>query len=217
MNGALTKSELSSKAIYIHSSEANAAEKLGLEIHRLGTLHSYSEIVILCIGTDRATGDSLGPLTGYLLSRALNIQGEGVLLARQGGGRAAKSSRKIKLYGTLEAPVHAKNLQKTINIIHNQYKNPFIIAIDACLGKTKNVGCLTIGKGSVNPGAGIGKELPLVGDIFVTGIVNFSGVMELQVLQNTRLNVVMKMAEVISEGVQFGINMLHYSETTATL
>ena len=30
---------------------------------------SKRDIVILCIGSDRATGDSLGPLVGYLLAR----------------------------------------------------------------------------------------------------------------------------------------------------
>ena len=29
---------------------------------------SYKSVVILCIGTDRSTGDCLGPLVGYKLS-----------------------------------------------------------------------------------------------------------------------------------------------------
>lgn len=45
------------------------------------------------------------------------------------------------------------------------------------------------------------KELPEVGEIHLTGIVNVSGFMEFFVLQNTRLNLVMKMAKTIAEAI----------------
>ena len=51
------------------------------------------------------------------------------------------------------------------------------------------------------PGAGVNKQLPEVGDIHITGIVNVSGFMEFFVLQNTRLNLVMKMAKTIANGI----------------
>jgi Protein of unknown function (DUF1256). len=37
--------------------------------------------------------------------------------------------------------------------------------------------------------------------MYVTGIVNISGFMEFMVLQNTRLNIVMKMADIITYGI----------------
>ena len=40
-----------------------------------------------------------------------------------------------------------------------------------------------------------------MGDIHITGIVNVSGYMEFFVLQNTRLNLVMKMAKKIAAGI----------------
>ena len=55
--------------------------------------------------------------------------------------------------------------------------------------------------GPVKPGAGVNKELPAVGDIHITGIVNVSGFMEYFVLQNTRLHLVMKMAKTIANGI----------------
>lgn len=48
---------------------------------------------------------------------------------------------------------------------------------------------------------GVSKTLPPVGDIHVTGIVNVGGYMEYLVLQNTRLSVVIRMAEVISKAL----------------
>ena len=41
----------------------------------------------------------------------------------------------IFIYGTLNEPVHAKNLENNIELIYSNHKNPFIIAIDACLGR----------------------------------------------------------------------------------
>ena len=60
---------------------------------------------------------------------------------------------------------------------------------------------ITVSKGPLRPGTGVSKTLPPVGDIHVTGIVNVGGYMEYLVLQNTRLSVVAKMAEVISKAL----------------
>lgn len=180
------------KPIYINSTVQDAAVRLGAEfyncVRRLEK--DYSEIILLCIGTDRATGDSLGPLTGHKLMELLGI-----------GGR-------IKLYGTLDKPVHAANLQATLKKINKTHNKPLIVAIDACLGKTAHIGYLTITAGGVTPGAGVRRSLPKVGDVAITGIVNFSGVMDLMILQNTRLNVVMRMADVISGGIFTGLKMI---------
>lgn len=138
-------------------------------------------IVVVCIGTDRSTGDSLGPLVGTKLLE--------------------KSPSHFHIYGTLEEPIHAINLKDTIKHIYRLHQNPFVIGIDACLGKLKNVGTISAGTGPVKPGAGVNKSLPPVGDIHMTGIVNISGFMEYFVLQNTRLYLVMRMADLIAESI----------------
>jgi len=43
--------------------------------------------------------------------------------------------------------------------------------------------------------------LPPIGDAYVTGVVNVGGFMEYLVLQNTRLSLVIKMADAIARGV----------------
>lgn len=143
----------------------------------------FKSIVFVCIGTDRSTGDSLGPLIGYKIS--------GI------------KQKNIYIHGSLEKPVHAKNLDEVMNLINAQYNKPFIIAIDACLGRMDHVGYITIGEGPLKPGSGVNKELTPVGHISITGIVNFGGFMDFLVLQNTRLNVVMKMADLISTGIRY--------------
>ena len=134
--------------------------------------------VILCIGTDRSTGDALGPLIGTHLSR-LNLP-------------------QLHIYGTLDEPVHATNLVDNIQFIQQEFINPFVIAVDACLGRLDSVGCITLADGPLKPGAGVHKQLPAVGEAHLTGIVNVGGFMEYMVLQNTRLNLVWKMSENIS-------------------
>lgn len=136
------------------------------------------EYVVICIGTDRSTGDALGPLTGTFLNQF--------------------KPKHMTVYGTLHKPVHATNLQTSIDNIYKQHYEPFIIAIDACLGKVHSVGQLICGLGSIKPGAALNKPLPSVGDLHITGVVNIAGFMEYAVLQNTRLSLVTDMAEQIA-------------------
>ncbi|RKQ32964.1 spore protease YyaC [Oceanobacillus halophilus] len=133
------------------------------------------EYVIVCIGTDRSTGDALGPLTGSFL--------EDLKL------------KHMSVYGTLHHPVHATNLEETIKTIMKNHRNPYIIAIDACLGKNSSIGHLIAAKGPLKPGAALNKSLPKVGDMHISAVVNIGGFMEYSVLQNTRLSVVMDMAK----------------------
>ncbi len=142
------------------------------------------DLIILCIGTDRSTGDALGPLTGTKL-RSFNPYPH--------------------IYGTLDNPVHASNLHDNIQSIQRNFDNPFIIAVDACLGRLESVGCVSLGRGSLKPGAAVNKDLPAVGNAYVTGIVNVSGFMEHLVLQSTRLSLVMKMADTIAHAFSYGL------------
>lgn len=170
-----------------------------INIHEPGAIHSFSNtfndylysllplykssLVILCIGTDRATGDSLGPLVGYKL-RSLDFPG-------------------VHVYGTLDEPVHAKNLQTTLTHIKQEHPHALLLAIDASLGSMDHVGHITIGDGPIKPGAGVQKDLPAAGDFHITGIVNFSSMMNMAILQNTRLSLVMKMADMIALNIRY--------------
>ena len=142
------------------------------------------DIVILCIGTDRSTGDALGPLAGSKL-KALNVF--------------------PSVYGTLDEPVHATNLAEHLALIKGAHEAPFVIAIDACLGKQENIGVFTIAPGALKPGAAVKKNLPAVGDAYITGVVNVGGFMEHMILQSTRLNLVIKMADTIAYSLSFGL------------
>lgn len=139
-------------------------------------------LVVLCIGTDRVTGDSLGPLIGYKLSQ--------------------KFLPLYTVYGTLDTPVHALNLAETVETIKKKHPDNCIIAIDASLGSRDHLGFVTLKNGSIQPGAGVRKTLTTVGDISITGIVNTCGILDHVALQTTRLSTVMALADCISLGLQ---------------
>jgi putative sporulation protein YyaC len=143
------------------------------------------DVILLCIGSDRATGDCLGPIIGYKLSKLQYPH--------------------LFIYGTLENPVHAKNLNNTLAKIKHRHTNAFIIAIDASLGACHHIGYITLGEGPLSPGIGVDKELPYVGDIFITGIVNMSSMLNHMLLQTTRLDIVMKLADFICLGIKYSI------------
>ncbi|ANF48827.1 spore protease YyaC [Priestia megaterium] len=166
--------------------EESATKKLSTQLLSLLPAQKDRPIVFVCIGTDRSTGDSLGPLVGTKLNE--------------------KKVSSFHIFGTLEEPVHAVNLKETLKHIQKLLPNPFIIGIDACLGRMKSVGSASLGIGPVKPGAGVNKELPPVGDIHITGVVNVSGFMEFFVLQNTRLHLVMCIADLIAKSIETAHN-----------
>lgn len=138
------------------------------------------DIIYLCIGTDRATGDCLGPLVGTRLKTL---------------------STYSHIYGTLKNPTHATNLSDTLIDINDNYNNPLIIAIDACLGSADRIGYINVKKGSLQPGTALKKVLPEVGDFHLSGVVNVGGFLEHMVLQNTRLYTVYAMADIIAKSL----------------
>lgn len=146
------------------------------------------EVLFLCIGTDRSTGDSLGPLIGYKL-RERGLKSAGVI-------------------GTLDHPVHALNLEKNMEQIRQSFPDSIIVAVDASVGDAGHVGYVTLGRGSLKPGLGVRKELDAVGDVFITGIVGTFAGGDPLMLQSVRLSMVMRLADCISRSIILGMNVL---------
>ena len=177
---------------YYNPADSSATHQFIAAINRLLNHFekSRSDIILLCIGSDRATGDCLGPIIGHKLQLAL------------GNSFTRLPNKKgLQIYGTLDKPVHAGNLEATIGFIKLCHKDPLIIAVDASLGTNEHIGYITLGKGPLSPGIGVNKSLPKVGDIFITGIVNLSGPANQTMLQTTRLNTVMQLADFVVYGL----------------
>ncbi|CAJ1002218.1 spore protease YyaC [Brevibacillus aydinogluensis] len=139
------------------------------------------EIVFLCVGSDRSIGDALGPLVGTMLK---------------------ENGIAYQVYGTLEEPVHAFNLEHTLKTIQRQFRQPFIISIDAGLGEREQVGAVLLKEGPLLPGRALQKVLPAVGDYHLTGVVNYLDPLPAaQFLNDTRLFTVMKLARTIVQAI----------------
>lgn len=169
--------------LIIDSTSPNSSEEICNYLYKnlYPIIESKRPVIFLCIGSDRSTGDSLGPLIGHNLK--------------------SLKSNNIYIYGSLENPVHAKNLPVFIDKINSTFSNPYIVAIDASLGEFRNLGRIFIEKKPLFPGLALKKNIPPIGNMSITGIVNISGSFEFMILQNTRLFSVMELANCISQGI----------------
>lgn len=171
------------RTYYFDANEDKAPEEIYLKImsYLNKDFSIYEGLVLFCIGTDRITGDSLGPLVGYKLKKY--------------------GLTNIYVYGTLEEPIHALNIEKIFTEVQKRHPNLPIIAVDASLGHISHLGCVTVSKGSLKPGIGVKKKLKQVGDISITGIVCASSPLANMELQTTRLSMVMKLADCICDSL----------------
>ena len=167
---------------YVNTDQKNPSYEVShcLKKCKFLNLKKHSETVIFCIGSDRMTGDCLGPYVGRQL------------LPYQDSRR--------HVYGTLNNPIHACNLAKAQQWVSLHHPFALIIAVDAALGEKKHLGHIAVKNGPVYPGAGVRKSLSPVGDIAVTGVVGISGFLEQFSLQTARLSSVITLGDIIAQG-----------------
>jgi len=65
------------------------------------------DIVVICIGSDKCIGDSLGPIVGELLE---------------------KENLGIPIYGTLNEPIHALNIEEKVNELKKIHPDSLLIS-----------------------------------------------------------------------------------------
>lgn len=138
--------------------------------------------VVVCIGSDLAIGDSLGPIVGSMLK--FKTQGVGIFI-----------------YGTLSAPVTAKEIKYMRTFLKETHRGCPVIAIDAAVGEAGDIGLIKINDTPLLPGAGANKQLGAIGDMSIMGIVAEKSIANYGLLNTTRLNLVYSMAEIISDGL----------------
>lgn len=117
---------------YYNSARRDAVEELAGQLSGLiqeeMTRRHKKKLVFLCIGTDRSTGDSLGPLIGYKLKQ--------------------ERRRGTLVFGTLDRPVHAMNLEHYVQVLKNGYPDALVVAVDASVGDENHIGYVTLGRGA---------------------------------------------------------------------
>lgn len=160
----------------------------------------HPNLVFCCIGTDRSTGDALGPMTGSFLSQLKSFP--------------------FEIVGTLDNPLHALNIEEITDTLLSSSIAPYIIAIDACLGNVNNIGQIIVQRGPLFPGKAVKKDLPPIGDVTIKAIVNIGGFMEYNVLQSTRLSLTYDMGKIISRSLllawhRYNLKVINNSNSNA--
>jgi len=106
-------------------------------------MRSSARIDVICIGTPKVVGDSVGPRVGSLL-------------------KAAGLPDRIKIIGCTDEPVHRGNL---ISMLMNLRNDALLVCVDAAL--SNNFPAINIRTGPMQPGVAVSDELPKLGDVSV--------------------------------------------------
>ena len=103
--------------------------------------------VIVCVGSDLAIGDCVGPITGSML-------------------RYKTQGLRVFLYGTLSAPITAKEIRYMRTFLKETHKDSPVIAIDAAVGESGDIGLIKINDTPLRPGAGANKKFGVSSRLF---------------------------------------------------
>lgn len=136
--------------------------------------------VIVCVGTDSAVGDSLGPLCGTLI---------------------CEKSLSCYVYGTLSSPVTAKEVAYIKSFVEGAHPTSRILTIDAAVGNAADVGLIKVAEKGLRPGLGANKNLPMLGDSSIIGIVAPRSKYNYSLLNLTRLSLIYNFAKKIADGI----------------
>lgn len=164
------------------------SQDFGTKLYKEKLKNNFSQIVFLCVGTDRVIGDCVGPLVG---SKLMDLFEDYNIL-------------NINIYGTLTENINYINVKNVIERIEKHHKDACVIVIDAALSKKENIGKIYVSNSKTILGRGINKNKIQIGDISIKVVVgrdlkvskyNFKS------LQNTSLGFVMNLSEKVAEGI----------------
>lgn len=136
--------------------------------------------VILCIGTNKIIGDSLGPAVGDLLIMEYNVD--------------------AYVYGHTARPINGINYNDYLKHIDMHHKDNLIIAVDACVGKSKDVGKIKCSLNGIQAGGALNKGYKRIGDIGILGIVAEAQLKDnLSILKNVDQTLINNLSKSIAE------------------
>ncbi len=144
------------------------------------------KFVILCIGTNRLIGDSVGPLVGSFLKRNMKV------------------NNKIKIIGDCNNNICYKDIEKKIKNISKLYPKSSLIVIDSALSSKENIGKIFVQDRGLKYGDGLKKSTQSIGNISikaVTGININNRFKNFINLKNTAYSDVIDLAQFISSGI----------------
>lgn len=116
-------------------------------------MEKISNIVILCIGTNKLIGDTIGPVVGQKLTRVLS------------------QNNNVKIYGNIKKTLNLKNAKQVLEEITCRYPEAFIITIDAALGPKETIETIYINSGKIKIGEALGHNIEYISNVNIKAIV----------------------------------------------
>ena len=109
------------------------------------------ERVFLCIGSEKLAFDSLGPMVGTMLKNRADLD--------------------AYVYGTMAEPITALQVETANAFIRRFHPGAEVIVVDSAIGKKEEIGSVKFFERGLRPALGIDREMGVVGDKSVMGIV----------------------------------------------
>lgn len=154
-----------------------------------GTEHIY----VAGIGSNRISGDSLGPFVGTLLDDLFPDH--------------------LTVLGNLKLPLDCTSIESKVTNM-TLPEGCFVVAIDSVLGNEKTINSIVVQEGHIKPGKGLGHNLPPIGDCSVMGVVVQNDVDFETSLLFSDLHLIYTMANNIAKGISLAVRQyFHYPAT----
>lgn len=146
------------------------------------------KVVFICVGTPRLIGDSVAPLIGSYLENSVPD---------------------LPVFGTVDDPITAINLEDTVRGLKGLYSDHKIIAVDVCVSLPTKVGDIYIKEEKLKPGRALSKSLKAFGHykfcVNVSPRTDGGGVKEIvKSLQEVSSEEVKKMVSLMAESITNG-------------
>lgn len=152
----------------------------------------FSEVVILCIGTNKLIGDSIGPVVGQKL-------------------KEEKMKETVYIYGDMNETINFKNAKEKIENIFKTYQKPFIITIDSALGTKTMVSKIVVNKGIVRLGKSLGRSICYPSHIIIKGVVGeYKNTFEdnIKILNEVNQELIWYLSDIMAKGIKQEINKI---------
>lgn len=147
--------------------------------------NNFSDIVFLCIGTNKVVGDSFGPIVGEKLKN---------------------TSYDLKVIGNLNNCIIYQDIEKIEKEIYEKYKKPYIVCIDAAFSNTIEKGQIVVEKNGMQIGKTLGKKEKVVGNLSIKGVVARSSENyreNFNALTMVKPKIINLMADEVASGIEY--------------
>lgn len=145
----------------------------------------YSNLAILCVGTNKIIGDSIGPIIGSNLKHMENDF--------------------MHVFGTTCNPLDFYNARNIINNLYENYEKPYIITIDAALSDKNRKGEIVLNKGFIKIGKALDRSICFYSNTNINCVVGKNSEYannNLEELLNADEKRVYEMSKIVSTGIK---------------